>query len=109
MSAMKSKLLPLLLLTGCATQAPAPTLMQAWESPAAEFPAICMLQQSDGTLAFKGGFQFYQPGTWRQAADRLTLTLGAERQEFSYTLPPSTKSFNLSGFYFYRTAACTAK
>jgi hypothetical protein len=104
---MKSKLIPLLLLAGCA--APAPKVIQAWESPAAEFPAICMLQQADGTLAFRGGFQFYHPGTWRQDADRLTLTLGPERQQFSYKLPPSADSFNLSGFYFYRTPTCGTK
>jgi len=106
---MKFKLIPLLLLAGCATQAPAPKVVQAWESPAAEFAAICMRLHADGTLAFQGGLAFYNPGTWRQNAERLTLTLGPERQQFSFKVLPSTESFELSGFYFYRTPDCSAK
>jgi len=73
---MKIRLAPLLLLAACATQAPSPQVVQSWQSPAAEFPAICLLLRDDGTLAFKGGFEFYNPGKWRREGDRLTLTLG---------------------------------
>lgn len=131
MSAMKSTLIPILLLAGCATQAPAPTVVQAWESPAAEFPAICMRLHADGSLLFKGGFQFYNPGTWRQEGGQLTLTLGgdqpfpadiaqeqlgaragaltaynAQRRELSYALKPSTAALGIGNFYFYRSDAC---
>jgi hypothetical protein len=127
---MKSKLIPLLLLAGCATQAP--KVVETWESPAAEFPAICLLLQADGTLAFKGGLQFYNPGKWRRDADRLTLTLGgdqpfpadiakrqlqakiggltaydAPRRELVYAIQPSTQFLDIGNFYFYR-AACSA-
>jgi hypothetical protein len=128
---MKSKLIPILLLAGCATQAPAPQIVQAWESPAAEFPAICMQLQAGGALAFKGGFQFYNPGSWRQDGGQLTLTLGgdqpfpadiareqlgarvggltaynAQRRELTYTVKPSTAFLGIGNFYFYRTGAC---
>jgi hypothetical protein len=133
MRAMKSTLIPLLLLAGCATRAPAPRIVQSWESPAAEFPAICMLLQDDGTLTFKGGFQFYNPGKWRQDAVRLTITLGGDqpfpadaakeqlhakvgalaayneqRRELAYTVTPSTPFVGVGNFYFYRTQACQA-
>jgi hypothetical protein len=132
MNAMKSKLIPLLLLAGCATQAP--KVVQTWESPAAEFPAICLLLQADGALAFKGGFQFYNPGKWRQDAERLTLTLGGEqpfptdlakeqlqakigalaayneqRRELVYSIKPSTPFLGIGNFYFYRAGTCNAK
>ena len=118
-------------LVGCA--APAPRVVQAWESPAAEFPAICMLMQADGTVAFKGGFQFYQPGSWRQDGQTgmLTLTLGGsapfpsdivkmqlrskigaltayneQRRELTYKVGANTPFIALGNFYFYRTETC---
>ena len=124
MSSMKLKLLPILLLAGCATQSP--KVVQAWESPAAEFPAICMQLRSDGALAFKGGFEFYNPGKWRQDGGRLTLTLGgvepfpaeiskeqlrrhagalagydAALRQLHYTVAPATDAIGLGGFNFY--------
>ena len=120
-------------LVGCATQPPAPKVVQAWESPAAEFPAICMQMRSDGTVAFKGGFQFYQPGTWRHDGQTglLTLTLGGSapfpsdiakvqlrskigaltgynerRRELTYKVGENTPFIALGNFYFYRTEAC---
>lgn len=133
MSTMKSTLIPLLLVAGCATQAP-PKVVQAWESPAAEFPAICMQLRADGTLAFRGGFEFYNPGKWRQNADRLTITLGgdqpfpadiaqeqlgakiggltaynAQHRELVFTIKPSTAFVGIGNFYFYRSDACGAK
>lgn len=120
-------------LAGCA--APAPKTLQAWESPAADYPAICMLMQADGTLAFKGGLQFYQPGAWRRdgQAGTLTLTLGGtapfpsdiakvqlrskigaltayneQRRELTYKVAATTPFIALGNFYFYRTGACRA-
>ena len=122
-------------LGGCALQTPAPKALQVWESPAAEYPAICMVMQSDGTLAFKGGFQFYQPGKWRQdgATGMLTVTLGgqadfpsdiakvqlrskigalaaynAQRRELTYKVGANTPFIALGNFYFYRADACSA-
>ena len=122
-------------LGGCALQTPAPKALQVWESPAAEYPAICMVMQSDGTLAFKGGFQFYQPGKWRQdgATGMLTVTLGGQadfpsdiakvqlrskigalaayneqRRELTYKVGANTPFIALGNFYFYRADACSA-
>ena len=122
-------------LGGCALQTPAPKAVHVWESPAAEYPAICMVMQSDGTLAFKGGFQFYQPGKWRQDATTgmLTVTLGGnadfpsdiakvqlrskigalaayneQRRELTYNVGTATPFIALGNFYFYRTDACSA-
>ncbi|HEX7985037.1 MAG TPA: hypothetical protein VF616_16095 [Duganella sp.] len=133
---MKAYVYPVLIvaaLAGCAAPAPTPKVVQAWESPAAEFPAICMQMQADGTVAFKGGFQFYQPGTWRQDGQTgmLTLTLGGsapfptdiakvqlrskigalaayneQRRELTYKVGANTPFIALGNFYFYRTEAC---
>jgi len=135
---MRAYVYPALLLAalgGCALQTPAPTAVHVWESPAAEFPAICMVMHSDGTLAFKGGFQFYQPGTWRQDAGTgmLTVTLGGtvpfpadiakvqlrskigalaayneQRRELIYKVGAATPYIALGNFYFYRKDACSA-
>lgn len=122
-------------LAGCALQPPAPKPVHVWESPAAEFPAICMVMQSDGTVAFKGGFQFYQPGAWRQDGQTgmLTVTLGGtapfpadiakvqlrskigaltayneQRRELTYKVGANTPFIALGNFYFYRAHACSA-
>lgn len=123
-------------LGGCTLLKPAPKVVQTWESPAAEYPAICMLMRQDGTLAFKGGLQFYQPGKWRQEArtGALTLTLGgtepfpadlakvqlsskigaltgydAQRRELTYKVVPATPLIALGNFYFYRTESCSVR
>lgn len=126
---MNIRLVPLLLLAACATRAP--QVVQTWESPAAEFPAICMVMQSDGGLDFKGGFQFYNPGKWRREADRLTITLGGDQpfpadiskeqlrghkgaltgydaalRQLSYSVGPTTDAIGLGNFHFYRTSTC---
>ncbi|MEV4777982.1 hypothetical protein [Burkholderia sp. LMU1-1-1.1] len=123
-------------LGGCTLLTPTPKVVQTWESPAAEYPAICMLMHEDGTLAFKGGLQFYQPGKWRQEAQTgvMTLTLGGtepfpadltkvqlrskigaltayntQRRELTYKVAPTTPLIALGNFYFYRTDSCSAK
>ena len=136
---MKAKLYSALILAalgGCTLLKPAPKVVQTWESPAAEYPAICMQMQDDGTLAFKGGLQFYQPGKWRQDAPTgvLTLTLGGtepfptdltkvqlrskigaltgyneQRRELTYKVAPATPMIALGNFYFYRSERCSIK
>ncbi len=123
-------------LGGCALRTPAPTPVQVWESPAAEYPAICMVMRSDGSLAFQGGFQFYQPGKWRQdgATGMLTVTLGGnadfpsdiakvqlrskigaleayneQRRELIYKVGAATQFIALGNFYFYRTDRCSVR
>jgi hypothetical protein len=131
---MKFGLIALMLLAGCASRAPAPTTVQIWENPGTEFPTMCMLMQSDGTLVFKGGSTFYNPGSWRQEANGLlTITLGggqpfpadisknqlqakagalnaynAQRRELSYKITASTSAIGLGNFYFYRADSCHA-
>lgn len=122
-------------LGGCALRTPTPKAVQVWESPAAEYPALCMVLQSDGTVAFKGGFQFYQPGTWREdgRTGMLTVTLGGtapfpadiakvqlrskigaltayneQRRELTYKVGAATPFIALGNFYFYRADACHA-
>lgn len=57
----------------------APAADQVWESPAAEFPAMCMVFQADGVLSFRGGFAFYNPSRWQRASgNQLAITLGGE-------------------------------
>ena len=132
-------LIPALILAalgGCTLLKPAPKVVQTWESPAAEYPAICMQMQDDGTLAFKGGLQFYQPGKWRQDAPTgvMTLTLGGtepfptdltkvqlrskigaltgyneQRRELTYKVVPNTPMIALGNFYFYRSERCSIK
>jgi hypothetical protein len=127
-------LLLLATLAGCATQAPAPKTVQIWENPGTEFPPMCMLMQADGTLAFKGGFQFYSPGKWRQDDGHLTITLGgtepfpaeiskeqlqskvgalkaynAQRRELTYKTTPAPDFIGLGNFYFYRADSCHAR
>jgi len=135
---MKAHLYTALILAslgGCTLLKPTPKVVQTWESPAAEYPAICMLMLEDGTLAFKGGLRFYQPGTWRQDARTgiLTLTLGgtepfptdltkvqlrskigaltgynAQRRELTYRVVPGTPLIALANFYFYPSDTCHA-
>lgn len=142
-SALRPALALLAALGGCAT-APAPSpasspapspVVQVWENPGAEFPTMCMLMHADGKLAFKGGFQFYSPGTWRQdwPAGQLTITLGGgqpfpadiskeqlrgktgalvayneQRRELTYKVGPATPFLGLGNFYFYRAESCHA-
>ncbi|TFW22271.1 hypothetical protein [Duganella callida] len=138
---MKSKLAyatMFLLLGGCASVQTPPTpsvrTVQVLENTGTEFPTMCMLLQSDGSLLFKGGFDFYNPGAWRRDGDILTVSLGGKapfaaelykeqlskhagslsgynekRRELSYHFAPSTESVGFDGFYFYRAASCHAQ
>jgi len=59
--------------------AAAPAAELVWESPAAEFPAMCMVFQADGVLSFRGGFAFYNPSSWKRGGNgELAVTLGGE-------------------------------
>lgn len=119
----------LVLLGGCATPPPVRTV-QVLENSGTEFPAMCMLLQSDGSLLFKGGFLFYNPSAWRRDAgdgELLTITVGgskpfpegpvaaglvrsdASRRELTYRFGPSAQAIDFAGFYFYRVNACQAQ
>lgn len=113
-----------------------PAVVQIWEYPAGEYPTMCMVLYSDGTLNFRGGFKFYNPGAWRQGSKpgRLVITLGgdaefpklAAEQELQ-AVPPALVRFDaarrelefsidgngqrriaIGGFYFFRSASCGA-
>ena len=113
-----------------------PAVVQIWEYPAGEFPTMCMVLYSDGVVNFRGGFQFYNPGAWRQGSKpgTLIITLGgdtefpkqAAEQELQ-AVPPALIRFEVArrelefsidgngqrrigigGFYFFRSASCGA-
>jgi hypothetical protein len=115
---------------GAASVAP-----EVWENTGTEFPTMCMLLHPDGTLTFRGGFQFYNPGKWRRDArsGELILTLGGDNafptEVFKEQLPKhigalagydekerkvvyrtdaATPFLNFGNFYFYRNASCHA-
>lgn len=123
----------LLLLCGCATTSSVRTV-QILENTGTEFPTMCMLLQSDGKLVFKGGFDFYDPSTWRRDGDVLVITVGGKapfpaalykeqlpkriggltgynekRREISYRFDASTEFLNFDNFYFYRAERCHAQ
>jgi hypothetical protein len=124
-------------LAGCASvQAPPVRTVQILENSGTEFPTMCMLLQSDGSLVFRGGFQFYNPSAWRREArdgDKLVITLGGtaefptdvykeqlpkhiggltgydeKRREIVYRFDASVPFLNFGNFYFYRVDACHA-
>jgi hypothetical protein len=123
----------LLLLGGCAS-APSLRTVQVLENTGTEFPTMCMLFQSDGSLQFKGGFDFYNPGAWRREGDVLVITVGgkapfpvdlykeqlpkhvggltgynAQRREITYRFGASAEYINFDNFYFYRAERCHAQ
>jgi hypothetical protein len=119
-----------LMISGCASMPPPVVL----ENTGTEFPTMCMLLQPDGSLIFRGGFAFYNPGTWRRTDnDVLTITLGGtepfptpvfkeqlpkhiggllgfdeKRREITYRFDAKTEFLNFGNFYFYRAASCHA-
>lgn len=122
-----------LLLGGCAS-APSVRTVQVLENTGTEFPTMCMLLQSDGSLLFKGGFDFYNPSAWRRDGDVLVITIGGKapfpaelykeqlpkhvggltgynekRRELAYRFGPSAEFVNFDGFYFYRAEGCHAQ
>ncbi len=110
-------------------------VVQVWEYPASEFPAMCMVMQADGSVQFRGGFKFFNPGTWRTGSkpDHLVLSLGgsapfptasanqalklrpasllhfdAGRRELEFLVNAAPMSFiSFGGFYFYKTERCS--
>ncbi|MBV7538543.1 hypothetical protein KW842_22455 [Duganella sp. sic0402] len=122
-----------LLLGGCAIT-PSVRTVQVLENTGTEFPTMCMLLQSDGSLVFKGGFDFYNPSAWRREGDALLITVGGKapfpaelykeqlpkhigglmaydekRREITYRLNASTEFINFDNFYFYRAERCHAQ
>jgi len=111
-------------------QAPAADLV--WESPAAEFPAMCMVFQADGELAFRGGFAFYNPSSWKRGSNgELSVTLGSdgefpaqvlrealgqkngglvayEEKTRSLVYKTGGEYLNFGNFYFYPVERCHA-
>ncbi len=112
-----------------------PQLVQVWESPAGEFPAICMLLNTDGSMRFRGGFAFYNPSTWKTGAtaQQIIISLGgdaefpvmataqelrkgsssliradARQREMEFRLNSKNESIAFGGFYFYRKPTCSA-
>jgi hypothetical protein len=124
-----------LLLGGCASsRLPAPPVVL--ENTGTEYPTMCMLLQPDGSLLFRGGFAFYNPGVWRRADNNkeiLIVTLGGtepfpapvlkeqlpkkigglisfdeKRREMTYRFDAKTEFLNFGNFYFYRAETCHA-
>lgn len=105
---------------------------QVWESPAAEFPAMCMVFQPDGVLSFRGGFAFYNPSHWKRSSDKqLAITLGGdgafptevlretlaqksgglisyEEKTRSLVYRSDSSFLNFGNFYFYPVERCHA-
>ena len=111
-------------------------MVQIWESPAGEFPAICMLLENDGSLRFRGGFAFYNPSKWHTGAtpQQLVISLGGDaefpllaseqelrnksssliridtsRREMEFRINGKNQPpIAFGGFYFYRKPTCSA-
>ena len=111
-------------------------IVQIWEYPASEFPAMCMLMHADGSLRFRGGFSYFNTGTWRQGnkPGAIVITLGgsmafptasakdalkarprslesfdAAQRELQFDVKASADSFlTVGGFNFFRSARCNA-
>lgn len=111
--------------------------VQILENSGTEYPTMCMLLQSDGSVLFRGGFLFYNPSTWRREpkdSDTLIITLGGKaefptqvykeqlpqhigglvgynekRREIAYRFDASVPFLNFGNFYFYRVDACHAE
>ena len=123
---------------GCTTQSISPTegqVSEVWEYPASEFPTICMIFKSDGTLQFRGGLLVFNGGTWKRDRESSVtsivvggsapLQMDAIKEQSSgrtaaptaydpttrtlrYRITPSTESLQFAGFVFYRKAQCSA-
>jgi hypothetical protein len=108
---------------------------QVWESPAAEYPTMCMIFQSDGTLTFRGGFAFYNPSKWRNDINtgEVVITIGGvtpfpsevlkqalskkigalvgyeeNGRKIIYKIDASTEFIDFVDFHFYPSDSCHA-
>lgn len=119
-----------------ASPAPPAQVAGQWYSPPAEYPGICLHLAPDGTLAFAGGFAFFNPGHWRydSAAGELRIELGGAtpippalaagqpgargaaaplrvetaQRALVYRIAPAAEAIDVAGFVFYRQLACPA-
>lgn len=119
-----------------ASPAPVVRTVQILENTGTEYPTMCMLLQSDGSVVFRGGFLFYSPSAWRREpkdSDTLVITLGGtaefpaevykeqlpqhigglvgfdeKRREIVYRFDATVPFLNFGNFYFYRTDTCHA-
>jgi hypothetical protein len=109
-----------------------PKTAMVWEYPASDFPTMCMLMQPDGTLAFKGGFAFFNPGTWKYGTkpETIVIQLGGtadfpnnssksdspnllhanpKTRELEFQIRPAPDNYiSVGGFNFFRTERCNA-
>ena len=110
-------------------------ITEVWEYPASAFPTICMIFKSDGTLQFRGGFLFFNGGSWKRDRESsiTSIVLGGSApfqmdavkeqgngktaaptaydpatRTIRYRIGPSTESLQFAGFVFYRKAECSA-
>ena len=108
---------------------------EVWEYPASEFPTMCILFKSDGMLKFRGGFLFYNTGSWKlnPVTGNTEMFMGgtgkfpeasgksqpgpgpgalvgydSKQRKLVYRIDPTTKSIEFAGFVFYRKETCTA-
>lgn len=53
---------------------------EIWEYPASAFPTTCLLLEADGSMRFRGGFVFFNPGRWTRdgATGATSLVLGGD-------------------------------
>lgn len=112
---------------------PAPST-EVWEYPASEFPTICILFEPNGTLAFRGGFLFFNRGSWKlnSATGNTEIFLGGstefpeapkkeqlgkrsnaplaydgKKRKLEYRIDPTTEFIEFAGFVFYRKTQCS--
>lgn len=110
-------------------------LGEVWEYPASEFPTICILFKSSGTLEFRGGFLFFNKGLWKLnpvtgntemflgGTDEFLETSGksqigkgpgalvgydSKQRKLVYRIDSKTEFIEFAGFVFYRKETCSA-
>lgn len=105
-----------------------------WEYPASAFPAMCIALLPEGKLEFKGGFLFFNRGSWRiePVSGHLELTLGGTEpysvvsagqeikapasrlvkfdgtaRKLEYRIDSQTDSIGFGGYVFYKKKSCS--
>lgn len=118
-----------------AADPPAQATSEIWEYPAAAYPAVCLILDADGSLRFRGGFLFFNPGRWRRdvATGTTSLVLGGnapfpieavhrQSQEYAAAIAPfdpgtrtlryriaaADRALEFAGLVFRRSATCSA-